>query len=116
MTLSLDQAVYASADSPAMTARLTIRNAAFNPVTLTYLSGQIYDLEIMNEKGDVVYRWSTGKVFPQIVFDDVVDGEKDYWIAASLAGLPVGNYVAQAWLAVDGPRESYSASASFRIA
>ena len=116
MTLSLDQAVYAAADSPAMTARLTIRNEASNPVTLTFLSGQVYDLEIRNEKGDVVYRWSTGKVFPQIVFDDVVDGEKDYWIAAPLAGLPAGNYSAQAWLVVEGPPKSYSASASFRIA
>jgi hypothetical protein len=116
MTLSLDRAIYASADAPTLTARLTIRNAASNPVTLTFLSGQIYDLEIRNDKGDVVYRWSTGKVFPQIVLDDVVDDEKDYWIEAPLAGLPTGNYVAQAWLAVDGPPESYSASASFRIA
>ena len=116
MTLSLDRAIYASADAPTLTARLTIRNAASSPVSLTFLSGQIYDLEIRNDKGDVVYRWSAGKVFPQIVFEDVVDDEKDYWIAAPLAGLPVGNYLARAWLAVDGPLEPYSASASFRIA
>jgi len=115
VTLSLDRAVYASADAPTLTARLTIRNTTSAPLTLTFFSGQIYDLEIRNEAGDIVYRWSKGKDFAQIVFDDVVQGEKDYLIAAPLAGLRPGNYVAQAWLEVDGPPKTYSASAAFQI-
>jgi len=47
--------------------------AAVVPVIWHGTCGVVMRL-VRNEKGDVVYRWSTGKVFPQIVFDDVVDG------------------------------------------
>ena len=113
MTLALDRAVYT--DSATLTARLTIRNTTSDPVSLTFLTGQIYDLEIKNQKGDVVYRWSNGRLFPQIVSDVAIEGEKDYVITAPLADLPAGNYVAQAWLVADGPARAYSASAAFQI-
>ena len=115
MTLSLDQPVYAAADGPTLTAHLAIRNKTSDPIALTFFSGQMYDLEIRDEDGAVVFRWSKGKVFTQIMFDDVVEDERDFLITAPLTGLPAGRYLAEAWLVVEGPEKSYSASAEFEI-
>lgn len=111
--LALDQAVYAA--SATLNARLSIRNSTTDPVSLTFPTGQIYDLEIRDDQGNAVYLWSKNKVFPQMVTTLQLQYEKDYMIAAPLAGLPPGKYVAQGWLAVEGPPRAYSGSARFEI-
>ncbi|HYL35245.1 MAG TPA: BsuPI-related putative proteinase inhibitor [Bryobacteraceae bacterium] len=113
--LALDRAVYLASDSPTLSVRLSIRNSTSDPVTLTFPTGQIYDLEIRDDQGNVAFLWSMGKAFPQIVTTFEIQYEKDYVIAAPLAGLPPGKYVAQGWFAVAGPRRAYSASARFEI-
>ena len=115
--VSLDRAAYSiglPGVTPSITVRMTLKNTTPDPLHLTFPMNP-YDLEIKNEKGDVVYRWSNGRVFPQIVFEFPLEGEKDYVITAPLAGLPPGKYVAQAWLVAEGPPKAYSASAPFQI-
>ncbi len=113
--LALDSAIYKASDSPALTARLSIRNTTADPVSLTFLTGQIYDLEIRDDQGTVVFLWSKGKLFPQLVTTVQIQDEKDYVITAPLANLPPGKYVVQGWFTVEGPARAYSSSARFEI-
>ena len=113
--LALDSAVYKASDSPTLTARLSIRNSTADPVSLTFLTGQIYDLEIRDDQGNVVFVWSKGKVFPQLVTTVQIQDEKDYIVTVPLASLSPGKYVVQAWFTVEGPARAYSSSARFEI-
>jgi hypothetical protein len=111
----LNQGVYTPPDSPTLAARLSIHNSATDPVTLIFLTGQIDDLEIRDDEGKVVFLWSKGKLFAQIVTTVEMQDERDHVITAPLVGLRLGKYVAQGWLVVDGPQRAYSASARFEI-
>ncbi len=115
VSLALDHAAYSASDSATLNARLSIRNSTAEPEVLTFPSGQLYDLEIRDEQGNVVYQWSRGKLFPQVITTLQLQFEKDYPIAAPLAGLPPGKYIVQAWLAVQGPPRAYSASSRIEI-
>ncbi len=112
-TLVLDRDIYTASDS--LTARLGVRKLTDDPVALSFVTSQIYDLEIRDDNGSVVYLWSRGQTFAQFVSDIEFDDEKDYVIHATLAKLRRGKYVAQAWLTADGPARAYSASARFEI-
>ena len=112
--LGLDRDIYATSDT--LTARLTIRNdEPGSPGVLSFSSGQMYDLEIRDGNGSVVYLWSRGKVFAQTVSELEIQDQKEYVISAPLAKLPRGNYVARGWFTTDGPPRAYSASARFQI-
>ncbi|MGH9660002.1 MAG: BsuPI-related putative proteinase inhibitor, partial [Bryobacteraceae bacterium] len=126
-SLTLDRAVYVYNLLPnvrplpvALTARLTLRNTQPKPVDLMYPSGQAYDLVLRKESGEVVYRWSEGKVFTQALRNESVGpGERNHVIVATLIdkdGGPIaaGRYIAEAWLTTTGPRV-WSASAGFEI-
>jgi len=119
-TLSLDRARYVLRDQPpVMTARLTLRHTQSEPIRLTWPSGQRFDLEIRNERGDRVYRWSDGKAFI-LVFgvEEFVHGEKNFAVQVPLAeansrALPPGKYVAEGWLATSP--KVYAATVGFEI-
>ena len=128
-SLTLDKAVYTAnlmppidpnLSVPRLTARLTLRNTTDKPVTLDFGSGQRYDLEIKDEKGAVVHRWSDGMAFTMALGrEDFGPGEKDYVIVARLAGkdgrpLAQGRYTAEAWITNSGPR-SFRASVGFEV-
>jgi hypothetical protein len=117
VALSLDHAVYpaTAAGSAEINAQFTVRNTSPDAVTFTLPTTQIYDMEIKDAKGNVVFRWSAGKMFGQIVTTLDLTQELDYTIAAPLAKLSAGQYVAQAWLTVEGPERAYSASVAFSI-
>jgi hypothetical protein len=112
--LALDRTVYGVSDT--LTARLSIRNSdPGNPGVLSFSSGQMYDLEIRDVDGNVVYLWSRGKVFPQIVSELEIPDQKEYVISVPLVKLPRGNYVVQGWFTPEGPPRAYSASGRFQI-
>ena len=124
-SLTLDRSVYTAnlappIDPPQMTARLTLRNNTSQPVVLTFGSGQRYDLELKNERGEVVYRWSDGMMFTMLFGQERFGpGETNYTIVHKLAGqdgkpLPTGKYVAEGWITCteEGP---YRATAGFEI-
>ena len=46
---------------------INIRNASVNPVSLTFFSGQRFDLLVRRPRGDEIWRWSHDKAFIQIV-------------------------------------------------
>jgi hypothetical protein len=99
-TVALDAPVYKKSDDAAMLARLTLRNTHSQPITLTFASGQSYDLRVWNDKGEILYTWSADKLFPQVFRREQVSaGERTFAFSVPLADLPVGRYVAEAWLA-----------------
>ncbi len=113
--LALDHAVYSSANTAVLTARLSILNSTGDPVSLTFSTTQKYDLEILDDKGKAVYQWSKGRAFGQVVTTVSFQNETDYVITVPLAGLAPGNYVARGWLTPTGTPLTYSASTSFQV-
>ena len=105
---------------PVMTARLSLRNATDKPVRLAFSSGQRYDLELKNERGDVVYRWSEGRAFTMELGEEIIEsGERNYVVTVRLAdkeGKPLaqGKYTAVGWITTMGPR-TYVATAGFQM-
>ena len=113
--LDLDGTEYES--SGTLTARLTIRNSdPGNPSVLSFSSGQIYDLEISDGNGSMVFLWSRGKVFPQVISELEIEDQKEYVVTVPLPKLPSGGYVIKGWFTSEGPPRAYSASARFQIA
>ena len=126
--LALDNSVYyvdmmppvePQTSAPLMTARMTLRDTA-EPIVLTFPTGQTFDFVIRNEHGDIVYRWSDGMAFTQVIRTEVLGpGEKDFVIQVRLVGpdknpLPQGRYFAEGWLTTMGPR-AFAASAAFEV-
>jgi len=94
-----------SADRPryfpgtVLTARLTLRNSAFEAVNLHFPSSQSYDFQILNDRGEIVYTWSRDKTFAASVRDEKLGaGELTYGVTAPLEGLPPGKYIARGFL------------------
>lgn len=125
--LTLDRAVYyvnlmppvdPARVVPVMTARLTLRNTTGIPVELVWPSGQRYDFQVRNEKGEIVWRWSDGKAFILVYGRESFTGERNYAERIRLGDAsgkpwPAGRYVLEGWLATE-PR-MYSASVPFEI-
>jgi len=121
-SLALDNSIYtvsSATAAPVMTARLRLRDTA-QPITLTLLTSQRYDLTITDANGTVVYQWSYGKVFAQIAINETFGpGEEDFPIQVPLNGsnkapLPAGQYVAEAWLTT-GRTKLFDASVPFQV-
>ena len=124
--LTLDQAVYGSEPPPpgsppgvpVLTARITLRCTS-TPVSLTFPTGQTYDLVIRDASGRKVYQWSSGKAFPMLFHTETYSGEKNWAVAVPLADadgnpFPDGAYSAEARLTTQGPR-TFRAAAVFDI-
>ncbi|MEX0765567.1 MAG: BsuPI-related putative proteinase inhibitor [bacterium] len=62
---SITKRVFDAGESVEVT--ITIRNAGANPVTLTFFSGQRFDLLVRRPRGDEIWRWSHDKAFIQVV-------------------------------------------------
>ena len=120
--LALDRGVYsigAPGAVPSITARITLKNTTPDPLRLT-IPANPYDLEIKNEGGDVVYRWSEGRVFPLVLTElDLSPGERSYVIVIPLEtdfsrAWPPGTYTAEARLNTTSPYQ-YRALLPFQI-
>ena len=112
-TMALDGGRYAPGSTVGV--RLTLRSTNPDPLTLSYSSGQTYDLKIYDESGKLVYTWSAGRGFIMIVRQEKFGpGERSYGIAAPLGDLPPGRYKAQAYLTTSPVM--FTAEATFEIA
>lgn len=97
-TVALDAPTYKAAESIDLLVRLTLRTT--EPVTLTFPSGQRYDLRVWNDKGEVVYVWAADKLFPQIFSTERLGpGERTFAFTANVPNLSAGRYVAEIWMA-----------------
>jgi len=125
--LAIDQSAYVANlmppvppdPAPTMLARITLRNTTADPIRLIFPSSQRFDLEIRNENGDVVYRWSEGKPFLMVYGEEEFSGERNYAVIVRLTdkeGKPLapGKYVAAAWVATAG-KPALTASVAFEM-
>jgi hypothetical protein len=114
-SLTLDSSVY---ESSRVMARLTLRVVQHAPLRLSFRTAQEFELVVKNESGDIVYRWSAGRIFLQTLHAlNIGPGEKNYSLQLQLADaprnpLPAGVYTAEAWLTTDGP-QLYRAQVAF---
>jgi hypothetical protein len=82
-------------------------------VRLKYLTSQRYDIAVKDERGEVVFLWSSTALFAQVVSEELVTS-KQYVVPLSLT-LPDGQYQLEAWLTTDSPDRKYAATASLTI-
>jgi len=115
---ALDKGEYARGEP--VTLRLTVANHGQAPFTYHFRSGRQYDFEIYRG-GALIWRWSDGKVFVQMLtaFTVPPGGRKEFaeqWRQTDSKGrgVPPGEYVAVALLPVD--REAGGAPAPDRLA
>lgn len=127
ISLTLDRTVYYAnlmppvdpeRAAPWITARLTLRNTAEQPVELVWPTGQRYDFLIRNEKGEVVWRWSEGRAFTLLYGTEAFRGERNYTERIRLGDadgrpFPPGRYTLEGWLATQP--KLYSATAGFEL-
>ncbi|MEW5976829.1 MAG: BsuPI-related putative proteinase inhibitor [Acidobacteriota bacterium] len=119
--LSLDRFRYTTRlVPPTMVARITLRNTHPEPLELAFSSGQRFDLELLDGTGQVIRRWSDGRVFLQLVgLERVGPGEKNWIAEVPLTDrdgnlLNPGGYTARCWLTT-ADEQPYSASVGFEV-
>jgi hypothetical protein len=114
-SLALDRSSYRAGDP--LTARLTLRTVGNAPLVLEFSSGQEYDVAFLDDAGKEVYRWSAGRMFPQVLHSITVNGEKNWVVNIQTpSALAPGNYTAQAWLTnTSNTPKQYSASVPFAV-
>ncbi len=94
-------------------ARLTLENTTSQPLLLRFNSGQSFDLRIKNDRGENVYTWSANRLFPAVMREEAVSGEKN-WTTSDRLALEPGQYTMEAVLTtLDRPL--YSASVPLTI-
>jgi Intracellular proteinase inhibitor len=109
--LTLDKAVYATGEP--VLARIALRHSQPAPLRIVFSSGQTYELIVRRESGETVFQWSADKSFTQALRAvDFPPGEKN-WVEP-IPALPVGRYIAEAYLATVGPK-AYAASVAFEV-
>lgn len=51
---------------------LVIQNISNNPITLCFTSSKKFDF-VVSQSGSEVWRWSSGRMFAQVILDQVID-------------------------------------------
>lgn len=70
LIISTDRAIYTQGTPIQMT--LKVFNYGETEVTLNFTTSQRYDFSITNNSGKEIWRWSKGKMFTQMMGDEVV--------------------------------------------
>ncbi len=108
---SLDKLIYPR--NAEFEARMTLENTTNQPVLLRFSSGQSFDLRIKNNRGENVYTWSATRLFPAVMREEAVVGEKN-WTTSDRLALEPGQYTMEAVLTtLDRP--VYSATVPLTI-
>jgi len=110
--INLDQKTYAS--RAIINLRMTLENWTREPLKLQFNSGQLFDFAIRNEAGDTVYFWSATRLFPAVMSEITVTGEKNWTVTEEL-DLKPGEYTLEAWLTTAG-KPVYKAQVPITVA
>jgi hypothetical protein len=128
-TLTLDKPVYTAnlmppvvpaLAIPTLHARITLRNTQQDAVRLIFPTAQSYDLVVKDERGAEVYKWSSGRVFLQVLRTLNFRGETNWTVAVPLSqanrsAWPAGRYTVEAWLTHSGTPQQFVAIAGFEL-
>jgi hypothetical protein len=118
-TANLMPPVAPAAAVPKMEVRLSLRVKLDDPLTLTFGSGQTYDIVVRDEKGVEVYRWSKGKAFTMALRSMAFQRGEKIWAVSvpmgeNITPWPAGRYTVEAWLTTMGA-ERYAGSATCEL-
>lgn len=95
-------------------ARLSLRHTGAAPLELTFSTSQQFDLQVFDHNGKLIYQWSEGRGFLQVLTTVKVSGERVWLAEIPAERLPPGRYAARAWLTtLDG--SPYSATTTVTI-
>jgi hypothetical protein len=89
--------VHASFDPKGWHVRMTLRHNQGEPLKLNFASGQVFDIEVKNEKGEAIYRWSADRTFLAALQTMEVSGERN-WATVIPGTNRAGRYSVEAWL------------------
>jgi hypothetical protein len=79
-----------------------VRNTGEQDIELVYSTSQPYEYEIYKKTGELVYRFSDGKVFTQAIREKLLPAGKSLSITVSLPKLESGEYTLIIWIAAKG--------------
>lgn len=93
--------------------RLTLEASPAAPLTLSFASGQEYDVLLRNEDGNVAYLWSSTALFIQATHTRTITGR---WTTTVTLPKPVpGNYTVEGWMTTARDEGRYGASVPLTI-
>jgi hypothetical protein len=99
-----------TADHVALTLRL--QATPTGPLKLTFPTGQEYDVVVRDPEGRIVYQWSDGRAFTQVLHSR----ELSEWTQGVSIPRPVpGAYTVQAWLTTDTRVPAYAATVALVV-
>ena len=111
-TVSSDAKTYKAGQTTDMLVRVSLR--VTEPIVLTFPSSQNSDLQITNERGEILYTWSMDKLFAMVFREERIEpGERTFVMEAPVGNLAPGRYQVEAWLTTQ-PRQ-YSGVVSFEV-
>ncbi|MBE0657061.1 MAG: hypothetical protein IH602_05180 [Bryobacteraceae bacterium] len=109
---------------PQVNARITLRNTTPDPLTFDFSNGQVYELVLWNDHGNVVWRYSDGRAFTHDFHSITVSKGERTWnetirlaamdAAGGMGPLPAGRYVLECWLTSTEGR-TFTASAPLTL-
>ena len=94
---------------------LVLEHSGAQPLVLSFLTSQDFEITIWNSNGAQVKTWSADKVFTPGVRVVELTGKKTMTATLSIADLPFGRYVMDGWMATEESR-TYRAHVPFSIA
>ena len=93
VSLTTDQGAYAPGERVTFTLRVV--NVTAKPVTLTFRTGQRFELVIRNREGREVWRWAAGRMFTQVLGNETIQPSSELLYTATLdQRLAPGVYIA----------------------
>jgi hypothetical protein len=91
-----------------LTATLRLEANSTSPVPLQFATGQEYDLTVSGSDGKVVWKWSAGRAFTELLHNRTVTGEWSTTVAVPRPS--AGSYTLQAWLTTMTATPQFSAT------
>lgn len=84
---------------------LRIRNLADVPITMTFPTTQLFEIELCDEEGQVLTRWSQGRVFADVISERTLDPHRSWYLEGELPlfdenhqWVPSGNYTIRIYM------------------
>jgi hypothetical protein len=93
---------------------LTLTNRSGSNLVLDFPSGQRYDFQVKDARGEVIYTWSATRLFPAVTGQEIVKDELVWTETFSAGTLRPGQYTLEGRVA-NSDAKRYSASVGFEI-
>ncbi|MBM7680743.1 hypothetical protein JOD43_000907 [Pullulanibacillus pueri] len=76
----------------------TLKNTTEDAITYTFNTSQRFEVEVKNSEGTTVYRYSTHRMFTQVLGKLNLDKNEEKTFEATVTPLKPGDYIIRVWL------------------